>query len=441
MSIHMYMLERNEFRMEIKRIKLDGYKNVTDVDLQLSKITGLLSINSFGKSNVLNGIDFGFKFISAQSKYRSKLMMGNNGMPLFKNNNKNYTFEIEFVCKMDKKPFDVIYGYEFRWGNQVNKSGKIINEYLKLKDVLESQKYSSYIERDETKSLYKSSLTGRCNTKLTIDNNELIINKLKAYDNLFYIDLLKALNEIEFYIDRHFDASDFYDTKSILSKQESKNPMDEFYDLGANLYSLKKAYLKDYNLIINTIKDLFPFIQEIEVNEIIIKDENHVYVGEGEYFHIDFGYVIYATQANMKSPIKFSNMSDGVKRILLILTYMTLAKIRNIPIIAIEEPENSINPGLLRKLLIVLDNFAENSKVIITSHSPFLINYFNLSSLYLGLPNKEGRGTFKKLKKTSYNRIENTADELNMLNGEYLFDIMSGSDDDVEELRNYLEND
>ena len=109
-------------------------------------------------------------------------------------------------------------------------------------------------------------------------------------------------------------------------------------------------------------------------------------------------------------------------------------------IIAIEEPENSINPGLLKRLLIILDGITEKAKIIITSHSPFLINYIDLSTLYLGVPNDDGKAIFRKIKINSVNKIISGAEEQGMLTGEYLFDLMSGSDDDITELKKYLEN-
>ena len=38
--------------MNIKRIFINGFKNIDNVNVNLSKITGLLSINNFGKSNL-----------------------------------------------------------------------------------------------------------------------------------------------------------------------------------------------------------------------------------------------------------------------------------------------------------------------------------------------------------------------------------------------------
>ena len=151
-------------------------------------------------------------------------------------------------------------------------------------------------------------------------------------------------------------------------------------------------------------------------------------------------YLLYAKHKNLITSIRFNEMSDGVRRVLLLLTYLILADINNYTLIAIEEPENSINPGLLKKYIIALDNFVDNTKVLITSHSPFLVNYINPSSLYLGVPNENGLAIFRKIKSSSVSKIYDAAEDLNVLIGEYLFDLLSGETDDQELLNKYLEN-
>ena len=43
---------------------------------------------------------------------------------------------------------------------------------------------------------YKSSETGRCSKPIAIDDNALVINKLTALDDLFYLDIIKKLNNV-----------------------------------------------------------------------------------------------------------------------------------------------------------------------------------------------------------------------------------------------------
>ena len=61
--------------------------------------------------------------------------------------------------------------------------------------------------------------------------------------------------------------------------------------------------------------------------------------------------------------------------------------------------------------------------------------------IYIGLPQNNGVAVFKKLK-TNTNakkKLERDILDSNMQLGDYLFDLMSGSEEDLEELRSYVE--
>lgn len=428
--------------MNIKRIYIDGFKNVDNVNVTLSKLTSLLSINNFGKSNYLKAVDFAMKFISSNQKDKVNRMNTKNHIPILNSNlGKNFKFEIEFSTDLKDEICEVIYGYEFQWGLSKEREAKIVKEYLKIKQI-DSQKFSLFVDRENENALYKAFNTGRCDKDILIKENELLINKLSAYDNLYYIDVIKVLNEFEVYIDRHFDSEYLYSFNPLVEK--GNNFLSPLSDNGVAriLNELKNENLDKYNLIINTLKELFPYITEVGIHEIDLTGHNKSNIDDDAPFKwADVEYVLYVETKNISRKIQFSNMSDGVKRILSILTYITLADYNNIPLIAIEEPENSIHPGLLKKYLMALSNFAKNSKIIITSHSPYLINFMDLSNVYIGIPNSKGIATFRKIKNSAVSKINNHADDMDIMAGEYLFDLMSGyTKEDIESLKKYLEN-
>ena len=62
-------------------------------------------------------------------------------------------------------------------------------------------------------------------------------------------------------------------------------------------------------------------------------------------------------------------------------------------------------------------------------------------NIYLGLPNDRGIAEFKRLRTNTNAKKKLLKDVLdsNMQLGDYLFDLMSGSEDDIEELISYVE--
>ncbi|MYB95242.1 AAA family ATPase [Candidatus Poribacteria bacterium] len=97
-----------------------------------------------------------------------------------------------------------------------------------------------------------------------------------------------------------------------------------------------------------------------------------------------------------KNPIPVERASDGTLR--LIAYYILLNQYELPPLIAIEEPERNLHPGVLKEIAYVLERIAERTQVIITTHSSQLLDTFSSESLsdWLGvllLHNPTGLGT------------------------------------------------
>ena len=88
--------------------------------------------------------------------------------------------------------------------------------------------------------------------------------------------------------------------------------------------------------------------------------------------------------------------SDGTLRL---ITYFIMLNDPNLPpLIAIEEPEQNLHPGALSSVADLLEQLAERTQVIITTHSSQLLDAFDPESLseslgILLLRNPPGRGT------------------------------------------------
>lgn len=441
MMINIYTvgLEGMKRMLNIEKIKISGFKNVESVTLMLDRITSLLSINSYGKSNLLKGMSFGFDFIVQNGVTRNNMMRWKEGLPLNKNIKiKKFKFEFEFLTVVNNNKYAVNYGYEFNWSYNEKRKGKITNEWLNIKNVQESQKFTSYIKRNLNEAYYKPSIKSGCDRKIRIADNDLIVNKLKAFDDLFFADIINEINNVKIYIDRHFDSTENYDINPFVWKDKSKEE-----SIARLLFSIKSENPNKYQKLINTFKDLFPFIENIEVKYALLGPENFKLKNEldgTEPFELtDKLYYLFAKDKNLSQEIPFELMSDGAKRVLAILTYLVQADIEKYSLIAIEEPENSVHPRLLQNYLIALDSLLENSKLIITSHSPYLINYINPRHIYLGIPNDMGLAKFYKIKASSSQKIMRESSNMNMLVGEYLFDLMSGTSEDIEILSSFVE--
>ena len=124
----------------------------------------------------------------------------------------------------------------------------------------------------------------------------------------------------------------------------------------------------------------------------------------------------------------------------MILTKIIMASLeeRNISLIAIEEPENSIHPSLFRTYLQIISDLLEDCKVIITSHSPYIISFMDLESIYVGINRDGGMVKFHGFKKNKEKMLEDDADSFDMGMGDYIFSMLADNESRIEE---YLECD
>ena len=97
-----------------------------------------------------------------------------------------------------------------------------------------------------------------------------------------------------------------------------------------------------------------------------------------------------------KNPIPLAEASDGTLRLVAYNLLLNMPEFS--PLIAIEEPERNLHPGALTELAKIFSQMAEQTQVIITTHSSQLLDAFSSESLsdsvgILLLRNLPGRGT------------------------------------------------
>lgn len=97
-----------------------------------------------------------------------------------------------------------------------------------------------------------------------------------------------------------------------------------------------------------------------------------------------------------KNPLPLTGASDGTLRLLAYNTLLNQSELP--PLITIEEPERSLHPGALKEIAYILEQLAERTQVIITTHSSQLLDTFSSKSLsdslgVLLLRNRPGLGT------------------------------------------------
>ena len=431
--------EKGRVIMKIQAVLIDGFKNLSKVRINFDDITALVALNNFGKSNVLSGIEFGLTFIKGNMDDKIELMSNANLIPINRKMlRKNYRFEVEVLTDLYGQEHRVQYGYEFSWKYAEDVEPIIVEEYLRMKLEGKGQKYTQLISRDSEKSLFKSSETGRCSSKINVEQTELVVNKLRAFDEIYYAEIIRKINSMKIYMENNLDAKSFYRPDPIIRKG-LEDVMIDADNLPRIIFKLRNNNPDKFDLLKYVYSQLFPDVEDIIVKQYKFTDESDADFPEDAPFVIANNiHVLYVKDKNLSHPIDFAMMSDGAKRVFMILTKIILSKTSNISLIAIEEPENSVHPSLFQKYIRIISQLLDDCKIIITSHSPYVISYLDPSWIHVGVNREPGIAEFFAFKKTGQKQLQQDADEFRMSTGDYLFSMLADSESNLDD---YLECD
>lgn len=416
--------------MIIEKVIIEGYANIDKVELKLGKFNSLVALNNYGKSNVVNAISFGLDFIQQQTSIRNDMMAYRKVIPINKNiDSKSFRFELNCNTSFLGENVNVVYSFSFDWiKSEKTKGQRIREEVLKIKSLTPDSKFKTYINRNLKDALYLPSPTGRCDKPLKIQKNELIINKLKNFDDLFYLDVIEGINSLDL-----IQADTLQDPNKLfrrinpeIVKTEYTLDIPESQNVAFFIYSLKELRPDLFELFKDSVVSLLSDIEDFEPFEIDLKKIAKLKLPK-EKIPLDFPeklYDIRVKEINNNQETDIIYLSSGSQKIIYVLAMVLAAEINNIPLVTLEELENSIHPGLLQKFLIILDGLTEKTKVILTSHSPYLIQYLDIDKIKIGIPNSKGLAVFKELKRTKFKKVLNIAEEQGISIGDLIFDKM-----------------
>lgn len=445
--------------MKIKSISVGGFKNLKCSTMQLDNITAVISPNNYGKSNLLEAIDFGVDFLSSNSKDRKTMMKWIRGIPINKTiENEEFFFEVELEDDQLGEYRYIRYGYRFRWFRDDGNGQRITNEWIEARPN-ESVRYTAFLKRAEGK--YRKEKETNSFRKINLEDTQLAIDVLATLDDIAIQPVIKAISEINYHICSSLDLGDRFQADPIEYVDRNDDGCIAFDDgdVPRALFQLKEQYPDKYELFLEAIYSLFPEFTDVsiqsyslnvenpKVNLLISSEEGELVpkaleeVGKSIPFKIrDELYRVIITNKNLNQPINISMMSTGTKRIFWLLANVFIASAKGMSFIGVEELETSIHPRLLKGLLEILDEVLENTSLIISSHSPFLVQYIKAEKIYVGVPNAAGTAEFRKTKSSKTKALIKTARDNGMAVGEYLFELMAGDRDSIETLSFYLED-
>ena len=436
--------------MKIKTITVGNYKNIGPTTLELGQIVALVSINNYGKSNLLEAIDFGFDYISASPKGRRQMMSYVKNIPLSRSlAGSNYSFQIEFdEPELGEYRF-VRYGFEFTWRNDKGTGARIVDETLEIRSN-ESTRYTSYLKRG--KGAYRASKAKTGFRKLELADNVLAIDIVSSVERAEIAKVVTFIKELKYRICDSLEVDNSFSVSPIeidLGQGQEFPFNDE--DIPRALSVLQKEDPSRFNLFLEAIYDLFPEFNKVELQEYTLKEnlENEVKTiklaaEDGKEQEIPYRlrndlFSLMIESSYLNQPLSMENMSTGTKRIFWLVANAIFSNSSGTRILGVDEIETSIHPRMIERLLSSLIELLGDTSLLVTSHSPYLIQYLKPQSIYIGSPSNDGVARFKRVAPGKAKALVNAARERSLSVGEYIFELISGDEDSADILSAYLE--
>lgn len=205
------------------------------------------------------------------------------------------------------------------------------------------------------------------------------IQLLKDEPKIF--DIFNGFNKI---IDRRFDSDTLKDAtvlnvinpidfKDINEVNINKYIFSNRFNINSKLYILEKVIPSRFKEITDVYKEIFPFITEVEICDFSNVNKSYRAPGITPVFRIKEKYI--------PDKIDLTQLSSGMKKVLIILTDIALMDEESIYII--DEYENSLGISAIDFLPDYLLEKENLCQMIITSHHPYLINNFPVKYWYL----------------------------------------------------------
>lgn len=345
----------------ITHLTIQHYKSVESLDIDLRNVNVLVGKNGAGKSNIIDAIRFvrdaiqdgldqaitdrhGMENIRQWSPTRpydvtitlhveshKRYMSINGSFSLtVSSGNDNYSVKREAFRYTETKP------------HRLDAKGEVLDQAVDQYEFIrtgDSVKYSHNAEKDslpfdDTKNLFISGLHG------------ILFNSKKMFED--------AISDFESY-------AIFPNTLRKPQKQSSKEALSSHGDnISSIIKSLRGRRRSQAMLeIISGIQQIVPNLDNVTVQTVGSYIVPRFYIKKarekGHYFDVD-------------------QMSDGTLRVLGIL--VALYQESGPSVIALEEPELTVHPGVLSMIADAIHEVSENKQVLITTHSPEFLDFF-----------------------------------------------------------------
>jgi len=386
--------------MKLKQIRIDGYKNLISCKVNLGDFNVLVGPNNSGKTNILEAVQMLFPICWGSGKLMQDVFsgltprfIGSSICHLDRYKKKPLTLGVSFETTFQRRRWEAEYEVTVQCAETTGGKSKpeigFRKEMLTAKPCSQTGPVTKYIERSAD-SPERFSISAASGKKL-----ERKIGKTKsvieAIESIFpeYEGLSKVLRSLTF----------------------------DLMDIGvSNVFAVSPDGLRktiDEEKAISGLRiasfDLLLAIDELYKNRKLydLFRETMCYILNLDDIHFEASYTKKGRKRVRSLAIKtqgsdyadVTEYSDGTLAVAAILAAL-FSKKRDGPMLFVEELENCLHPAALERLVRFLQDHADKWPVLITTHSPYLLNYVNPVDVNVAVVDETGAVHFEKVHNT-----------------------------------------
>lgn len=357
----------SEQRAFLEKIHIKNFLSLRNVELPFKPLTVLVGPNGSGKSNVFRALSLFMEMINAEKMPRNDIIQSS----IWAGGANHLTFQLH------TKVIGISTLYELEI--QTETEDITINEELLVNgmNVISIQCGQDEVWDENGKNNTTYTPTGKKSPLVSAGDygeKSLTSTLTGFFKEWYFYDFQPELMRV------YFQKSPIgLDTDEITNRFFGFGKITQLKNDGSNLLPLLSYWHSDIPALFCKVNESLFASTKLEIDYKQINEEPQLCVLEG-----------------YKSPIPLRRVSDGTLRL---IAYYVLLNQQNLPpLIAIEEPERNLHSGALKDIANVLEQLAERTQVIITTHSSQLLDNFDSDKLskslgVLLLRNRSGLGT------------------------------------------------
>ena len=346
----------------IRKVRIENYKSIASADVSLKRLTVLVGRNSVGKSNfidavlfvrdvILEGLDqsvserHGLESVRRFSRTRPYVL---SILVEVQEDDLEGDYKLRIVSRKKVPSVEVEYARIISEGgevsfqrdkNEINISGIEGNEAELIRDVLGR---GGRVDSDETILSYTRILPWRRGRDIARLQHVLTSSSMYS----IFPNTLRQPQKAS----RETRLSSSGDNITSVLRQMTTSKAGRVRQLYGEIVSAMKMLIVNLErIIVRNVSGLLVLAFEVSEND------------------------------GTRHQLNVSQVSDGALRVLGIL--VALYQPTPPSLIAIEEPEQNLHPGALSVLSEAIQDDSIESQIIITTHSPHLLDYFDVESI------------------------------------------------------------